>query len=100
LKVIFRTRKLEKQYRQSDLALKAYGQSVARKYIQRIGLIKEARNIQELERIHVLKCHPLKGNRKRQWAVSLTGFYRLIFTLEGNELEIVRIEEVSKHYGD
>jgi len=35
-----------------------------------------------------------------QWALSLTGFHRLIFTLESDRLEIAMIEEVSKHYGD
>jgi len=44
--------------------------------------------------------HPLKGNRHGQFAVSLTGFYRLIFTLHGDALEIANIEQVSKHYDD
>ena len=47
-----------------------------------------------------LRCHPLKGNRTGQYAVNITGFYRLIFSLKGEMLEIVRIDEVSKHYGD
>jgi proteic killer suppression protein len=47
-----------------------------------------------------LHCHPLKGERQKEWAITLKGFYRLIFTLEGQSLEIVRIQEVSKHYGD
>ena len=47
-----------------------------------------------------LRCHPLKGNRKGQYAVKLTGFYRLIFTVDGNCLDIALIEEVSKHYDD
>jgi proteic killer suppression protein len=42
----------------------------------------------------------LKGDRSGEWAVKLTGFYRLIFTLEGKRLQIALIEEVSKHYGD
>ncbi len=47
-----------------------------------------------------LRCHPLKGKRIGQYAINLNGFYRLIFTLTGETLEIVRIEEVSKHYDD
>jgi proteic killer suppression protein len=47
-----------------------------------------------------LRCHPLKGNRKGQYAVKLTGFYRLIFTVDGDCLDIALIEEVSKHYDD
>ena len=54
----------------------------------------------ELNRLPGLYYHPLKGRRKGQHAVSLTDFWRLIFTLHGEQLEIVQIEEVSKHYGD
>jgi proteic killer suppression protein len=45
-----------------------------------------------------LRCHPLKGDRKGEFAVNLTGFMRLIFTVENEQLRIVMIEEVSKHY--
>lgn len=99
MEVTFRTRKLEREYRKSDLAMKSYGTAVARKYIQRINIIKQAHDIDELLRLPGLRCHPLKGDRKGQYAVKLTGFHRLIFTLQGDALEIARIEEVSKHYG-
>lgn len=98
--VEFRTRKLQKQYEDSGEAEKAYGSQTARKYIQRINIIKKAHDIEELKRLPGLNCHSLKGNRKGQWAIKLTGFYRLIFTLIGDCLKIVCIEEVSKHYED
>ena len=82
------------------MAIKAYGVHVARKYIQRINIIKHVRAIEELAVLPGLRCHPLKGDRKGQFAVKLTGFYRLIFTLHGDALEIANIEEVSKHYDD
>lgn len=100
MEVRFRTKKLEKQYQNHKEAERAYGQEVARKYIQRINIVKQARNIEELKALPGLRCHPLKGNRRGQWAINLTGFYRLIFTLEGETLEIAHIEEVSKHYDD
>lgn len=98
MKVRFKTRKLQKHYEQSREAEKAYGRDVARKYIQRISIIKQARDINELCALPGLRCHALKGDRQGQWAIKLTGFYRLIFILEGEKLEIARIEEVSKHY--
>ncbi len=98
--ITFRTRKLEREYRNSDHAVKAYGAVVARKYIQRVNIIKQTNDIDELLRLPGLRCHTLKGDRRGQYAVKLTGFYRLIFTLQGDSLEIARIEEVSKHYGD
>ena len=100
MEVRFRTSKLEKQYQSHKEAERAYGQEVARKYIQRINIVKQARNIEELKALPGLRCHPLKGDRRGQWAINLTGFYRLIFTLEGETMEIVRIEEVNKHYDD
>ena len=100
MEIKFRTRKLEKQYANHREAEKAYGKDVACKFILRVNIIKTARDIEELKKMPGLRCHELKGNRKGRWAVKLTGFYRLIFTLEGEMLEIARIEEVSKHYGD
>lgn len=96
----FRTRKLEKQYANYREAAKAYGAVVARKFIERLNIIKTVRDIEELHRLPGLRCHELKFDRKGQWSVNLTGFYRLILTLEGECLEIARIEEVSKHYDD
>ena len=100
MQIEFRTKKLQKQYVQQKLAVKAYGNEVARKYIQRINIIKQAKDFDELSGLTGLRCHPLKGDREGQHAISLTGFYRLIFTLVGESLEIVQIEEVSKHYDD
>ena len=100
MEVTFRTRKLEKEYRESARAVKSYGTDVARKYIQRINIIKQVHNIEELMGLPVLGCHSLKGDRHGQYSIKLTGSYRLIFTLEGEALEIAHIEEVSKHYGD
>lgn len=98
--VTFRTRKLEREYKDSKKAIQEYGQAVATRYIGRINIIKSATDIKELEKLPAIDCHPLKGDRKREWSIKLTGRMRLIFTLEGGELEIARIKEVSKHYGD
>ena len=100
MEVTFRTRKLELEYRESDKAIRAYGAQVGRRYIARINVIKHTKDIDELMNLPALKCHPLKENRAGQYAIKLTGFYRLIFTLKGDALEIAHIEEASKHYGD
>ncbi len=100
MEIQFKTNALQKQYKYSKEAIKAYGEQVGRKYILRINIIKESKNIDELKSISVLRCHALKGNRKGEWAINITGYYRLIFTLRGEDLEIARIEEVSKHYDE
>jgi len=100
MEVQFRTSKLQKQYEDSRKAVASYGAAVGRRYIQRINIIKNTNDIEELQRLPVLHCHELTGDREGQWSITLIGFYRLIFILVGKQLEIVRIEEVSKHYGD
>jgi len=100
VEVQFRTSKLRKQYGDARKAEKAYGKQVARRYVQRINIVKHARGVEELKQLPGLRCHELKGRRKGLWAMDLTGFYRLIFTLQGEQLQVARIEEVSKHYGD
>lgn len=100
MEVTFKTKKLQRQYESAKVAERAYGAEVARRYIQRVSIIKAARDFEELSRLPGLRRHALKGDRAGQWAINLTGFYRLIFTLEGKSLQIAHIEEVSKHYGD
>lgn len=77
-----------------------WGPAVARKYVQRIDLLQEASGLAEIEALPGLRCHPLKGRRRGQFAVTLHDRWRLIFSLLGRQVKIVRIEEVTKHYGD
>jgi len=100
LEVRFKTKKLQKQYENSKDAIKAYGLDVAKKYINRVTLLKSAKSFDDLYTIPQLKFHPLRGERKGEFAISLTGFYRLIITNDGDIFDIAKIEEVSKHYDD
>ena len=100
MEVRFKTNKLQKQYENSKEAIKAYGIDVAKKYINRVNLLKSAKSFEDLSKIPQLKFHPLTGDRKGEFAISLTGFYRLIITNDGDTFDIAKIEEVSKHYDD
>ncbi|MEA3315478.1 MAG: type II toxin-antitoxin system RelE/ParE family toxin [Campylobacterota bacterium] len=72
----------------------------AKSIIQRINILKSAKSFDELYQIPQLKFHPLSGNRKGEFAISLTGFYRLIITNDGDSFDIAKIEKLSKHYDD
>jgi len=54
----------------------------------------------EVRKLPGLDCHPLKGGRSGQFGIIIHDRWRLIISLRGERAEIVRIEEVSKHYGD
>lgn len=98
MEIRFKTKKLQKQYLSSNEAIKAYGVQVAKKYIMRINILKSAKSFEDLYSIPTLKFHPLTGNREGEYAISLTGYYRLIITNDGEVFDIAKIEEVSKHY--
>ena len=100
MEILFRTRKLERHFTKSAEAIKAFGKEAGRRYIQRLNIIAGARDLEELKAQPGLRCHELSGNRQGQYAVNLTGFYRLIFTLVDDRIDVIRVEEVSKHYGD
>lgn len=100
MEIKFKTNKLQKQYENSKDAVKAYGMDVAKKYIQRVNILKSTKSFDELYKIPQLKFHPLTGNRNGEFAISLTGFYRLIITNDGDSFDIAKIEKVSKHYDD
>ncbi len=100
LEIRFKTKKLQKQYESSKEAAKAYGVQVAKKYIMRVAILKSVKCFEDLSKIPSLKFHPLKGNRKGEYAIKLTGYWRLIITNDGEIFDIAKIEEVSDHYGD
>ena len=100
MQIKFKTKKLEKQYLENKEAIKAYGKEVGEKYISRVNILKYAKSFDDLYTISTLRFHPLHGNREGEFALSLTGYWRLIITNIGDSFDIVRIEEVSDHYGD
>jgi len=100
LEVRFKTKRLQKQYENHKVARKDYDKQVAKRYIQRVIILKSAKSFEDLYKIPQLKFHPLTGNRDGEFAISLTGFYRLIITNDGDACDIAKIEEVSKHYDD
>lgn len=99
MEIRFKNNKLRKCYESGKVAEKAFGAQVGRRYVGRINIMKSATDVEELETLPGLRCHALTRDRKGQYAINLTGYYRLIFTVEDEALTIARIVEVSKHYG-
>lgn len=48
MEIAFRTHKLKRRYELSADAIRAYGDEVGRKYIARVNVLKQARDIEEL----------------------------------------------------
>ena len=100
MEVVFRTRKLERCYRDFQAAVREFGADGARRYIERINLIKVAHRLEELLTLPGLHGHPLKGNRAGQFAIRWTGYVRLILTQPSERPGAICIDSVSKHDED
>jgi plasmid maintenance system killer protein len=97
--VRFATNQLRRQYERESLATRRYGKQVGRRYVQRVNALYDATEWAAIRSIQSFRAHPLTQNRAGQWALVLTGQWRLIVTLSNNE-EAVTVEEVSNHYDD
>ncbi len=98
--VHFRTAGLERCYQDGDTARRAWGEKIARRYVQRIDALYAAKTAKDLFALRSLRLHPLKGNRQGQHAIRLDDAWRLVVRFAGDRLTIVTVEEVSRHYGD
>ena len=72
---------------------------VGRRYITRVNELFAVRDLQEAYNIRSMRLHPLKGSKRGELSVYLTGRWRLLVT-EGETEENVVIREVSNHYDD
>jgi toxin HigB-1 len=101
MELTFKSRKLVKCFEKHELACRQWPEAVATKFALRITQIQIARSWQDLRKLPVLKVHPLAGNRKGQWALTIHEKWRLVFELNAIDgIEVIHVLEVSKHYGD
>lgn len=96
---MFASNQLQRCFENSDEAGRAWGQDVARKYIQRLQTLQGAATLADLRAFQALRLHALKGRRAGQHAITLKGRWRLILTYLPDE-QALRVEEVSNHYDD
>ena len=99
MKVFFANRQLRQCFEDYNRAERIWGVAVARKYIQRVGLIMNARDFNYLRRIPSLRLHPLSGPLTGRFAIDLNRSWRLILTHDEDK-KSVRILEVTNHYED
>ena len=97
MEVRFRTRQLARAYEQSGEAARRWGPTVGARYVQRVDLLQEAKQLVDLFAIRALALHPLVGGRRGQYALRLTGQQRLVLTVEGEAA--VTVEEVVDYHG-
>lgn len=99
MKVDFANQRLLECYTTSARASRAWGPTVARKYIERINILYATHQFNDLYKIRALRLHRLSGRRAGQFSISLDNRWRLILTYLEEENKVL-VEEVTNHYGD
>jgi proteic killer suppression protein len=79
-------------------ATRLFGVAIGRKYIQRLAVLRATDKFSQLYGLKALRLHPLKGNRAGQYAITLTGNYRLI--IEKVDEDRVTIIDVEDYHSD
>lgn len=78
MEISYKNKKLEKQLTDPREMAKSFGQ-IARKINQRLKDLADADNLAIMRTIPASRCHELTGNRKGEFAVDVSGNYRMIF---------------------
>ena len=94
----FSSNRLDKASTSFSEANRLFGVAIGRKYIQRLGLLRATEKFSQLYGFQALKLHHLKGNREGQFAISLTGNFRLI--IEKIQEDKVLILDLEDYHGD
>lgn len=99
MRVEFANNRLRRCYYSYSVASRAWGDVIARRYINRIETLYMLERFDELYPIRSFRLHRLSGQRTGQFAIVLDRRWRLIIT-HRYEDNTIRIEEVTNHYGD
>ncbi len=98
LDITYKNKKIKKVCTDANAAEKMYGRKMAEKIQQRIDQITAADSVEMLIEFHIGRCHPLKQNRKGQYAVDLVHPYRLVFEKKGDEIQIAIVLEIVDYH--
>ncbi|MFZ5866218.1 MAG: type II toxin-antitoxin system RelE/ParE family toxin [Thermodesulfobacteriota bacterium] len=77
--ITYKTNKMRKVFNSGKRLVQEYGAERAKKVMMRQDLLRAAPNLAQVDARPPTRRHELKGNRKGQFAVDLTGNYRLVF---------------------
>ena len=78
MQIEYKNSRIKKVCTDAYEAEKKHGKEMAEKIHMRIEQISAALSVEMMIQYRIGRCHPLKGNRKNQYAVDLVHPYRLI----------------------
>ena len=97
MEIVFANRQLQRNYEDSEKAIRKWGPVVGRKYVMRIEQIYAVQTFDDLHRIRALRLHPLKGSRSGEYAADIDSTWGLILVPTADQ-RVVVVKEVTNHY--
>jgi proteic killer suppression protein len=94
----FASRRLREASLSLAEASRLFGIPIGRKYIQRVAILRATDKFTELFGHRALRLHPLKGDRAGEYAMTLTGNFRLV--VEKIKEDTVRLKDVEDYHGN
>ena len=100
--------KLRKQLSSEKELVRAFGQVRAKPLKMRLSVLSKAKTLADVPVDPPPRCHPLKGQRKGQFAVVLIANWRLVFEpdppvrghVDRHKVEKIRLLEVVDYHGE
>lgn len=98
MQIEYKNSRIEKVCTNAYEAERKHGREMAKKIQLRIDQISAALSVEMMIQFKIGRCHPLKGNRKNQYAVDLVHPYRLVFEKIGDQIQIANIMEIVDYH--
>lgn len=98
MEIEYQNERIEKVCTNAAVAERKYGSEMAEKIQMRIDQIRATPSIEYLIQYHIGRCHPLRQNRKNQFAMDLVHPMRLVFEKRGTDIQIARIMEIVDYH--
>ncbi|MHB8961886.1 MAG: type II toxin-antitoxin system RelE/ParE family toxin [Saccharofermentanales bacterium] len=71
---------------------------MAEKIAQRINELRSAPTVEMLVQYSIGRCHPLKGDRKGEYAMDLIHPFRLVFVIKDRTIQLVKITSIEDYH--
>lgn len=103
MKILYKSKKLEKTFSSLSRMQAAYGQ-LSKRLDRRMQQISQAVNLKDIKALPSARLHQLKGKDAGSFAVNISGNWRLVFSSIDGDLEdyttitIVRVEKVVDYH--
>ena len=99
MEVRFRRNYLRRCADDTSLATRRWGHPAGIRYTDAIRFIRDAHRLEDLFDVRHWGFHPLRANRKGEFAIRITGRLRLIVEYDPTT-RIVFVKEITDHYED